>query len=127
MRIRKKKRHELRDGKIRVLYGHSSVKKLIKEPAVPPEVLFHGTSSAAAPAIGAEGLKPMGRQYVHLSKDAAAAIEVGKRKSGSSMLLCIRSGEAHREGAVFYEGNSLVWLADMVAPKYINQVQETLF
>src|SRR5579863_4804777 len=34
-----KKRHELRDGKIRALYGHSVPGRLLKEPAKPPAIL----------------------------------------------------------------------------------------
>lgn len=59
-----KKRHELRDGLIRALYGHSVPGKLRKVPADPPSVLYHGTAPEVVPRISAEGLKPMGRQYV---------------------------------------------------------------
>src|SRR5262245_62760627 len=46
-----KKRYELRDGRIRALYGHSTRQRLLKEPAEPPRVLYHGTSPEAAEQI----------------------------------------------------------------------------
>jgi putative RNA 2'-phosphotransferase len=35
----------------------------------PPAILYHGTSPSAAKNIMSEGLRPMNRQYVHLSTD----------------------------------------------------------
>jgi putative RNA 2'-phosphotransferase len=40
-----KNRFELYEGKIRALYGHSLREKVLKVPAEPPAVLFHGASS----------------------------------------------------------------------------------
>jgi len=38
-----KRRYEMRDGRIRALYGHSLPGKLRKEQARPPDILYHGT------------------------------------------------------------------------------------
>ena len=76
-----KKRHELRDGRVRALYGHSTPQRLAKELAAPRQTLYHGTSHEAALLIQANGLRPMGRQYVHLSVDAGMAEQVGRRKA----------------------------------------------
>lgn len=62
-----KKRHEIKEGKIRALYGHSIPGKLIKKLAEPPEYLYHGTAPELIEPIQAQGLLPMGRHYVHLS------------------------------------------------------------
>ena len=62
-----KRRHEVVGDRIRALYGHSLPGKLRRETAKPPAMLFHGTSPEAAEKILREGLKPMRRQYVHLS------------------------------------------------------------
>ena len=114
-----KQRFEMRDGKFRALYGHSTPQKLAKEPAVPPDILFHGTAPKTVALIRKDGLRPMGRQYVHLSADTATATQVGRRKAKDPVILRIRAGEAHREGVRFYRGNDLVWLADVVAPGFI--------
>jgi putative RNA 2'-phosphotransferase len=114
-----KKRHELHDGKIRALYGHSTAQKLLKKPARPPVRLFHGTSPESARRIREEGLKPMGRQYVHLSADAITAEQVGRRRAHEPVVLTIRSDEAYGAGTPFYQGNDLVWLADAITPEFI--------
>ena len=114
-----KKRYELRGGKIRALYGHSTPRKLSREAAEPPEILFHGTAPESAARIRIEGLRPMGRQYVHLSVDTVTAEQVGRRKTKEPVILRIGAGEAHRAGVLFYRGNNVVWLADVIAPEFI--------
>ena len=61
----------------------------------------------------------MGRQYVHLSTDKITAEQVGKRKVSEPVILHIRADEAYKAGVSFYRGNDLVWLADMIAPEFI--------
>lgn len=114
-----KKRHELRGGRIRALYGHSVPGKLLKEPAVPPDVLYHSTSPETAALIRSSGLLPMGRQYVHLSVDTGTAEQVGRRKSRTPVLLEVRAKIAAASGVAFYRGNDLVWLADQVPAQFI--------
>lgn len=114
-----KRRHEISDGRIRALYGHSVPGRLRKTPAVPPDMLFHGTSPANVPCIRSTGLLPMARQYVHLSVDAAMAVEVGRRKSPRPVILRVLAGDAHANGLRFYEGNEKVWLADYVPVQFI--------
>ncbi len=115
-----KKRHELREGKIHALYGHSIPGKLLKQATEPPDVLYHGTAPDTAAIIKVEGLHPMGRQYIHLSADTKTAEQVGKRKAKQPVILAIRARDAHEQGVVFYRGNELVWLADVVSPEYID-------
>jgi putative RNA 2'-phosphotransferase len=114
-----KKRHELRDGKIRALYGHSLPGKLLKQAAEPPAVLYHGTAPEIVERIKEEGLRPMGRQYVHLSVDMGTAEQVGRRKTQIPVLLTVKAREAHAEGIAFYRGNDLVWLADFIPSVFI--------
>jgi putative RNA 2'-phosphotransferase len=114
-----KQRYEMRDGKFRALYGHSAPQKLSKEPAAPPAILFHGTAPKTVALIRKDGLRPMARQYVHLSLDTATAAQVGRRKAKDPVILRVRAGEAHGEGVRFYRGNDLVWLADTVPAEFI--------
>jgi putative RNA 2'-phosphotransferase len=118
-----KQRFEMRGGLIRAHYGHSLPRKLSKTPARPPELLYHGTGERALDAILTGGLKPMGRQYVHLSVDVETAQQVGRRKGGRTFVLTVRAGEAHERGITFYEGNEIVWLADHVPPEFIDAPQ----
>jgi putative RNA 2'-phosphotransferase len=74
-------RFELKDDKIRALYGHSSTLciKVNKIPSKSPTILYRGTSHLVIDPIMSEGLRPMNRQYVHLCTDENTAIQVGKR------------------------------------------------
>jgi putative RNA 2'-phosphotransferase len=58
-----KVRFEIRDDKIRALYGHSSSSipftKIQKIASKSPDILYHGTSPSAAKNIMSEGLRLM--------------------------------------------------------------------
>ena len=114
-----KRRHEIKDGRIRAVYGHSLAGKLKRTPATPPDVLYHGTAPDVVPLIVSSGLLPMGRQYVHLSVDEATAAEVGRRKARKPTILRVRAAEANAKGVRFYEGNEKVWLAEAVPAEFI--------
>lgn len=114
-----KKRHEIANGKIRAIYGHSLPRKILKKPKEPPEILYHGTAKRFISSIKKLGLLPQSRQYVHLSVDMETALQVGKRRDENPIILKIRAAEGFREGVSFYLGNDNVWLADTVPVKYI--------
>lgn len=115
-----KTRHELKDDKIRALYGHTIPGKLGKTAAEPPEILFHGTAPETIKLIFLEGLKPMDRQYVHLGVEKKTVEKVGLRKSNTPVILKINAKRAYQEGIAFYEGNDKIWLSDKIPPEYIS-------
>ncbi|MFL6401789.1 MAG: RNA 2'-phosphotransferase [Nitrososphaeraceae archaeon] len=122
-----KVRFELKDSKIRALYGHSYSSilftKMHKTASKPPAILYHGTSSSAAKNIMSEGLRPMDRQYVHLSIDKNTAIQVGKRKTDIKrelVIMAVSAMEAYNTGAHhFYRATDLVWLTDYIHPNFM--------
>ena len=114
-----KKRYGIADGRIRAFYGHSVSGRLAREAAAPPPVLYHGTAREIVGAIRAEGLRPMRRQFVHLSTDVEIAQQVGRRKACRPVVLEIQALPAHLAGVRFFLGNDKVWLADRVPPKFI--------
>lgn len=118
-----KGRFEIKDGRIRALYGHSIKFKIEKPSEIPPEILYHGTSQSALKSILKNGLLPRKRQYVHLAKDVDTAIMNGKRKDHSPIILAIDAKKAYNDGNKFYRGNELIWLADTVSPKYIRELK----
>jgi putative RNA 2'-phosphotransferase len=115
-----KQRFEMRNGKIRAFYGHSTATRIEKETAIPPAVLYHGTTPEAAQTILREGLKAMNRQYVHLSADEKTARLVGLRRSSRPVILHIDALEASRQGIQFYLGNEDIWMADTIPPQFIS-------
>ena len=111
---------KVESGFIRALYGHSVPMHISKEPITPPSILYHGTTHKALGAIMKDGLKPMRRQYVHLSVDTDTASQVGKRRDAEPVILKIDAAKAHRDGVKFYKGNDKVVLADFISPEYIS-------
>lgn len=111
-----KQRHEIVDGKIRALYGHSLPGLIAREPFVPDSQmeLYHATSPELVGKILEEGLKPMGRQYVHLSPSKQVALEVGRRKSKTPILFSINTQSAVDSGVACFKGNDKVILADKI-------------
>lgn len=115
-----KKRHEIQNGKIRALYGHSIPKKIVRDEMEPPSILYHGTAHRFISSIRERGLLPQGRQYVHLSEVIETAQQVGKRRDDSPIILKIDAKKAWLDGVKFYHGNEMVWLADKIESKYIS-------
>lgn len=113
-----KGRFEVLDDKIRATYGHSISIELPNLPVRPPVILYHGTSKEALTKILKEGLKPMRRQFVHLSKDWEGAFKVGLRHTRKPVILKISTQQAYREGIEFFkEANT--YLARFIPKKYI--------
>ena len=126
-----KVRFEIKDDEIRALYGHSSSSfipftKIHKRASKPPDILYHGTSPSAAKNIMSEGLRPMNRQYVHLSTDKNTALQVGKRKTilkkeeEQPVIMAISAIEAYNTGIYhFYQASDSVWLSDYIHPNFM--------
>ena len=114
-----KGRYEIRGGRIRARYGHSVPVSLDLEPVEPPEVLYHGTARRSLPRILEEGLRPMGRQFVHLSATIEDAIAVGRRKDPEPVVIEVAAKRAHEAGVTFYRASDKVYLAPYVPPEYL--------
>lgn len=114
-----KKRHEIKDGKIRAFYGHSIPMKILKEEKMPPDILYHGTARRFMQSIMENGLSPQSRQYVHLSQDVETAENVGRRHDDKPCILIIDAQKAWNEGIKFYFGNEKVWLVDTMPSRYL--------
>ena len=114
-----KKRFALSENgtKIRASQGHSIQVDLGLEDRMPPQFLFHGTATRFLTAIEQQGLKPKGRQHVHLSSDYETAVSVGTRH-GIPIVLQIKAKQMHADGAKFYLSENNVWLTDRVTPEY---------
>ena len=114
-----KRRFEVEGKRIRAKYGHSLARSIRYEPCTPPPLLYHGTSPRALETICREGLKPMERQYVHLSPDPETAVRVGARHAERAVALTVRAAEAHAAGVEFYRADEAVYLARHIPPEFL--------
>lgn len=107
------------DGQmIRANQGHSVPVELGYSPAVPPDMLYHGTVEKFLPSIREEGLKRGSRHHVHLSPDEETARRVGARR-GRPLILKVESGRMHQKGHEFFRSANGVWLTEHVPPEYL--------
>lgn len=83
----------------------------------------HGWAVRFLAHIKTEGLKPMSRLYVHLSKDADTALKVGKRH-GEPVILKVHSADMYRDGYKFYLSENGVWLTKKVDTKYLEKMRD---
>lgn len=108
--------------KIRANQGHSINVKVKMNELKPPEYLFHGTGEKSVSSINREGIRKMGRLYVHLSKDIETAVNVGRRH-GRPVVYRILSGKMHEDGYRFLLSDNGVWLTEKVPVKYFEIIQ----
>ena len=118
-----KQRYSFKDDYtyIRANQGHSTEQvNLTFKPYINDEPLYHGTASRFIRSItNSDGLKPMTRQYVHLSKDIETASKVGARH-GNLVILKINTKAMIDDGYNLYESDNGVILTHEVPMKYIS-------
>jgi len=106
--------------KIRARQGHSINVDVGLTETIPPNILYHGTSTKALESIYKQGIVKGERLYVHLSKDEETALKVGSRH-GTPYVLVIDSEQMYKDGIKFYLSSNGVWLTDYVDTKYIKK------
>lgn len=107
--------------KIRANQGHSIPVDLNFEEKTPPDMLYHGTGLKSVSFISWQGLLPMNRQYVHLSRDYETAIKVGQRH-GKCCVYEVNASQMAKDGYIFYESVNHVWLTKHVPVQYLHQI-----
>ncbi len=114
-----RKRFEIRDGGMRATYGHSFRRPIRYQEVEPPEELFVAIPKGQVAQVKAQGLRPLGRQYVHLSEQRAEAEEVGRRHDDNSMIVTVRAGEAAKKGVPFYRPTDGLYLVSHLPAQYL--------
>jgi putative RNA 2'-phosphotransferase len=114
-----KQRYTVKNGMIRAAQGHSFPIELGIAQSVPPEFLFHGTTTKTLPLIFAEGLKSMSRAHVHLSSNITVATSVGARH-GTPVVLKVNALLAHKAGVQFFQAENGVWLSTPVPAEFVS-------
>ena len=70
-------------------------------------------------SIMTSGLKPMRRQYVHLTEDRLLALTIGGRH-GKPRLIQVDAGRVHQQGIRFYRAHPQFWLADEIPSMFLS-------
>ena len=110
-------RYEMKDGKIRALYGHS-IQIDPGEATEPPDELFIGVGSRDASRAEDSGLRSGRRAFLHLARTEEEARESGRRIARDYAVVTVFAGEAFDEGTEFYDRGAL-FLADEIPGEFL--------
>lgn len=110
-------RYEIREGKIRALYGHS-IQVKPGEPSKPPALLYVGISRDDAERARRYGLRPGRRSFLHLALTAEDALETGRRASRDYAVVTVNALDAWEDGVNFYDRKSL-FLSDPIPTNFL--------
>ncbi len=124
-----KGRFEVKDGKIRAVYGHSKGISPDKLPQYPVDtaakVLYHGTASHFLSSILRNGIRPEKRHYVHLTSDPTIAAETGSRR-GVPAVLEVDAECLRRKGFTVMRASNVIYLVKYVPPDCIRRVMKNV-
>ncbi len=104
---------------VRAAYGHSVDVSLEPTDAPVPDELFHGTAPSTLASIRASGLRPMGRQEVHLSGDRETALAVGRRHAASPAVLRVDAAGLLAAGHRITKRGRGIYTTSAVPPAYV--------
>ncbi|MFC7019413.1 MULTISPECIES: RNA 2'-phosphotransferase [Haloarcula] len=108
--------------RVRAAYGHSVDVDLEVSDGPVPDELYHGTAPRNLEAIFETGLKPMGRQQVHLSGTVADAREVGARHAADPVVLAVDAAAMWADGHAVSRRGDATYTTDRVPPRYLSRV-----
>ena len=86
-----------------------------------PETLYHGTAPRNLDTIGEDGLKPMGRQCVHLSGSQAGARAVGQRHADDPVVLAVDVRGLESTGHAVRKRGTDTYTVDHVPPRFLTR------
>lgn len=123
-----KGRYSIEGTKIRANQGHSTdTVKLVFKAAIPPIMLYHGTTVQAWRDIQkSRGLLPMNRHHVHLSADIETAQMVAGRRKRDTVILCVDTRALVLTGHKFFISENGVWLTAAVPLSSITEYHENI-
>lgn len=108
-------------GRVRAAYGHSVDVELASGDHVIPDTLYHGTAPRNVAAIREEGLRPMGRQQVHLSERVADARAVGHRHADDPVVFVVDAAAMNGAGFDIAKRGAATYTTDRVPARFLRQ------
>ena len=117
-----KGRFEVDAGRVRAAYGHSVAVDLDAGGTPVPDTLYHGTSPDALDSITRDGLKPMGRQSVHLSESVDDADAVGSRHAADPVILVVDAAAMLADDHSITKRGNAVYTTEHVPPEYLAEL-----
>lgn len=114
-----RQRYEIKNGRIRALYGHS-IQIDPGESTEPPEELYLGLAERDRERMERYGLRGGRRRFLHLSLTEEEARETGSRLATDYVVVKVNATDAWEQGVDFFDRVSM-WLAAEL-PSYALEV-----
>lgn len=121
-----KGRYEYRDGKIRATYAHSFEVELDLPAGGTPDKLYYPTTPEEVDIVLETGLKPSDRKMVHLSRGIGDAVNAGRVRTESPVILEVDARTATNDGLVIQKAGRTVYVTNEVPPKYLVRIDVDL-
>ncbi len=118
-----KGRYQFLDGKIRATYGHSLDVDLDLPTEGIPDVLYYPTTEEELHLVVEAGLRPSDRKMVHLSATYESAMEAGRVRSQSPLILEVDAKGARDSGAVIWKAGKTVYTAKEIPGEFLHRSQ----
>jgi len=113
-------RYDKGEQRIGANYGHSiEGMNIFYDEVEPPPELYHGTQQSNVAEIFKDGLKPVGRLFVHLSASVMEAVGVGQRRDPNPAIFKVMAQQAHKNGIVFYRTENNIYLVKEIPPQFL--------
>lgn len=115
-----RKRFEIRGDSIRATYGHSFARAILYPKADPPDELYAGLTRGQVEVARLQGLKPEGRQYLHLTEERQEAEDLAKRKDPEAVVVTVRAREAAEAGIPFHRPTDGIYLSGPIGADFLD-------
>ncbi|HOE52249.1 MAG TPA: RNA 2'-phosphotransferase [Methanomassiliicoccales archaeon] len=119
-----KGRYQVSNDLMRATYGHSLDLELRLPTDNIPDRLYYPATPEEADIILETGLRPSDRKMVHLSKTYEDAMNAGRVRVESPIILKIDAAAAIRAGNVIAQAGRTVYLAHEIPPEFLTRSDE---
>ena len=121
-----KGRYEFKDGMIRATYAHSFEVDLDPSNVGIPDALYYPATEEEVDIILETGIKPSDRKRVHLSRTVGDAVNAGRVRTETPVILEVDVKAATDDGVVIQKAGKTVYLAEEVDRKYLKRIEVDL-
>jgi putative RNA 2'-phosphotransferase len=117
-------RYQIDGGMIRATYGHTIEVTLDDLPPAELDKFYYPVTEEEVDIILEGGLHPTDRKMVHLSGSIEKAIEAGKVRTETPLILEIDGIATKNDDVKIYKAGVDVYITDEIDAKYISKVDE---
>jgi putative RNA 2'-phosphotransferase len=119
-----KGRYQIDGGMVRATYGHTIEVNLDDLPLADLNEYYYPVTEEEIDIILEGGLNPIDRKNVHLSGSIDKALEAGRVRTDTPLILKIDGKKAMKDGIKIFRAGKDVYITESIDAKYISKVDE---